>query len=609
MAVPAPTPLRTVDNNAPDGASARQSAIQTAQNQNQQRPFPKQEDQRRPSRPSGNQQQQPFAQQYIISGPPGPQFSSVPTEAFGNQHGSLNPYLPTQQSNAQQGMNPYMTEMAPAANASYRSNGFGNGGGFTAPMLMSEYTAGQIATLQSRLSKKLGPEYITKRPGPGGGPKLSYVEGWKVINLANEVFGFNGWSSQIMSLNTDFIDEPTQGRYNVGISAIIRIILRDGTFHEDTGYGQCDNTKGKGAALDKAKKEAVTDAVKRTLRSFGNVLGNCLYDKEYTKEIEKVKWQPVPLERRDLWRRPEFDEPESQDPNAPPPPPSCRAHPHLEALNGHHLAKQTSGPSIAQSRMKPRPYDTNSARQEFAVPALPSHLHRMEGAAVNSRAGANANSLGQSIVRPMTTALEEEFSMDEAHLATMDLDDPATMPTGADYAIHDTSYEGSVFDQSMDSISVASTSVPNVSTRLPHVNTRDFADSTTANWVKGPTTESKVEQKTSSDEDEKEAGRRRRRAALLQSAQQQPAGLQTEGFGQKESRESKGGIAAQQKQQPIVGGFRFPSDSVNTGVGSGGSGGRSISDSAAVHSTRVETDFASARGWDRSYDGGNEENG
>jgi DNA repair and recombination protein RAD52 len=46
----------------------------------------------------------------------------------------------------------------------------------------------------------------------------------------------------------------------------------------------------------KAKKEAVTDAVKRTLRSFGNVLGNCLYDREYTKEIEKIKVQPVSLD-------------------------------------------------------------------------------------------------------------------------------------------------------------------------------------------------------------------------------------------------------------------------------------------------------------------------
>jgi hypothetical protein len=39
-------------------------------------------------------------------------------------------------------------------------------------MQMSAYTAGQIATLQSRLQKQLGPEYINHRPGPGGGPAL-----------------------------------------------------------------------------------------------------------------------------------------------------------------------------------------------------------------------------------------------------------------------------------------------------------------------------------------------------------------------------------------------------------------------------------------------------
>lgn len=41
--------------------------------------------------------------------------------------------------------------------------------------------------------------------------------------------------------------------------------------------------------LSKCKKEAVTDAIKRTLRNFGNVLGNCLYDKQYVTEIAKVK--------------------------------------------------------------------------------------------------------------------------------------------------------------------------------------------------------------------------------------------------------------------------------------------------------------------------------
>lgn len=46
-------------------------------------------------------------------------------------------------------------------------------------IFMTEYSAGQIATLQNRLAKKLGPEYITQRTGPGGAGKLSYVEGWK----------------------------------------------------------------------------------------------------------------------------------------------------------------------------------------------------------------------------------------------------------------------------------------------------------------------------------------------------------------------------------------------------------------------------------------------
>ena len=33
--------------------------------------------------------------------------------------------------------------------------------------------------------------------------------------------------------------------------------------------------------------------MKRTLRNFGNVLGNCLYDKSYTQEIVKIKVPPV----------------------------------------------------------------------------------------------------------------------------------------------------------------------------------------------------------------------------------------------------------------------------------------------------------------------------
>ncbi|KAF9477808.1 hypothetical protein BDN70DRAFT_810022 [Pholiota conissans] len=159
---------------------------------------------------------------------------------------------------------------------------------------ISEETAKKIAALQVKLDQKLGPEYISQRPGPGGGPKLTYVEGWKIINLANEVFGFNGWSSSIISLTTDFADynEETR-RYNVGVTALMRVTLRDGVFHEDIGYGMLENSKSKGQAFDKCKKEAVTDGLKRALRGFGNVMGNCLYDKSYTAEVIKVKYEPV----------------------------------------------------------------------------------------------------------------------------------------------------------------------------------------------------------------------------------------------------------------------------------------------------------------------------
>lgn len=125
---------------------------------------------------------------------------------------------------------------------------------FSEPSFMdlSEETARRIATLQAKLDKKLGPEYISQRPGPGGGPKLTYAEGWKIINLANEVFGFNGWSSSITSMTVDYCDYNEESRrYNVGVTAIVRVTLRDGVSHEDIGYGSLENSKSKGAALDK----------------------------------------------------------------------------------------------------------------------------------------------------------------------------------------------------------------------------------------------------------------------------------------------------------------------------------------------------------------------
>jgi DNA recombination protein Rad52 len=69
---------------------------------------------------------------------------------------------------------------------------------------VNRFTATEIATLQSRLNKQLGPEYISTRPGNGGG-KVAYLEGNKAIALANEVFGFNGWSSSLGQVQVDYV--------------------------------------------------------------------------------------------------------------------------------------------------------------------------------------------------------------------------------------------------------------------------------------------------------------------------------------------------------------------------------------------------------------------
>jgi DNA repair and recombination protein RAD52 len=72
------------------------------------------------------------------------------------------------------------------------------------PHTLSRATAQEIASLQARLDRQLGPEYISERPGAAGA-RVQYLEAWKCINLANEIFGFNGWSSSIQNISVDYV--------------------------------------------------------------------------------------------------------------------------------------------------------------------------------------------------------------------------------------------------------------------------------------------------------------------------------------------------------------------------------------------------------------------
>ncbi|XP_057629446.1 DNA repair protein RAD52 homolog isoform X3 [Chionomys nivalis] len=157
----------------------------------------------------------------------------------------------------------------------------------------SQYTAEEYQAIQRALRQRLGPEYISSRMA-GGGQKVCYIEGHRVINLANEMFGYNGWAHSITQQNVDFVD-LNNGKFYVGVCAFVRVQLKDGSYHEDVGYGVSEGLRSKALSLEKARKEAVTDGLKRALRSFGNALGNCILDKDYLRSLNKLPRQ-LPLE-------------------------------------------------------------------------------------------------------------------------------------------------------------------------------------------------------------------------------------------------------------------------------------------------------------------------
>ena len=50
----------------------------------------------------------------------------------------------------------------------------------------------ELEAMENALKKRLGRNYLSTRPAMGG-QHVVYIEGWKVVDIANDIFGFNGW--------------------------------------------------------------------------------------------------------------------------------------------------------------------------------------------------------------------------------------------------------------------------------------------------------------------------------------------------------------------------------------------------------------------------------
>src|SRR5574344_269153 len=122
-----------------------------------------------------------------------------------------------------------------------------------------------------------------------GNVSLSYIEGFDVIDTANLIFGYGNWSYLISKLEQVSQEQNHNQNFVVCYKAVVKLIVKDDNhsksiFRQDVGFGT-GVSKTLADSHENAGKEAVTDALKRAMRSFGNQFGNSLYDKTKNHQV------------------------------------------------------------------------------------------------------------------------------------------------------------------------------------------------------------------------------------------------------------------------------------------------------------------------------------
>src|SRR3984893_5509344 len=163
-------------------------------------------------------------------------------------------------------------------------------------VLAAPLPSGFSAQQKAALTAPLDAEHVKERDQAGR--TLSYIEGWRVIEEANRIFGFDGWTRQTVDLklvaeHPRKIGKAPNQRDGFGVSYICKVqvtVLAGATQVTREGIGAGHGIDSDlGLANESAIKEAETDAMKRALMTFGNQFGLALYDKEQTNVIRLPK--------------------------------------------------------------------------------------------------------------------------------------------------------------------------------------------------------------------------------------------------------------------------------------------------------------------------------
>ncbi len=132
------------------------------------------------------------------------------------------------------------------------------------------------------LKEALNQKYIKSRKE--GFANVGYITAKHAIQEANRAFDYDGWSSETLDMTMvqselkNKKDNETIKLHYIGYTCKVRINV-DNITRDGFGFGQgIDRDLGK--AHESATKEAESDAIKRALRTFGDIFGLALYDKD-----------------------------------------------------------------------------------------------------------------------------------------------------------------------------------------------------------------------------------------------------------------------------------------------------------------------------------------
>lgn len=137
---------------------------------------------------------------------------------------------------------------------------------------------------QEILLKGINPQRISQRKG-GGGRALSYLEAWDVKAHLIRVFGFGGFSSDVLSAELMF-EEQVGSNWNVGYKVILRLTIGN-DYHPtytEAAVGSATLPQ-RGEAHDMAVKTAESDALKRAAINLGDQFGLSLYNNGSTAPV------------------------------------------------------------------------------------------------------------------------------------------------------------------------------------------------------------------------------------------------------------------------------------------------------------------------------------